>query len=222
MANSRPRPDQPGGIGAKPGLTAALLAVAAAASPARAGGPIDFAMVEGSSDSVTAVLVSALGDTRAADPAPLLSASYTRWSDGQAGGIGIVKRWSFAADAHTVMLGAGAGANGFSSRAPGDSYNDSALSLRLQAEAFGPAPGGSYYALLQASSFRNGWLAAAQYAPAGWPVGFELSHYAETSYNASTATLRIATGIEGWWLRLGAVNDFNGTHALLGISYNGF
>jgi hypothetical protein len=210
MAISPPRRDTPGRIGARPGLTAALLALAAAAAPARAGGPIDFAMLEGSSDSVTAVLVSALGDTRAADPAPLLTASYTRWSDGQAGGIGIVKRWSFAADAHTVMLGAG------------DSYSDSALSLRLQAEAFGPAPGGDYYALLQASSFRSGWLASAQYAPAGWPVGFELSHYAETSYNASTATLRIATGIEGWWLRLGAVNDFNGTRALLGISYNGF
>jgi hypothetical protein len=219
---TRPRRRHAQRFAVTPARLAPLAALAAAASPALAGGPIDFAMVEGSSDSVTAVLVSALGDPRAADPPPLLSASYTRWSDGQAGGIGIVKRWSFPADAHTALLGVGAGANGFSSRAPGDSYSESALSLRLQAEAFGPAPGGNYYALVQASSFRNGWLASAQYAPAEGPVAFELSHYAETGYHASTAIVRIATGVEGWSLRLGAVNDLNGTRALLGISYNGF
>lgn len=193
-----------------------------AAFPVAAASGVDFAQFDASSESATIVLVKAVQETPAADAPVLVTASFTRWSDGQAGGVGVVKRWSLWTGDHTALLGAGAGANGYRSRAAGDDSSEVGLSLRLQAEAHGAAPGGAYFALVQASSFRNSWFATLQYDPKPLPVAFELSRYGETSYHATTATLRVATGIDRWSLRLGAVRDTSGSRAVIGVGYNGF
>lgn len=201
---------------------ALLSSVLGAAVPAAAARGIDFAQVDASSESATIVLVKAVDETPASDAPVLLTASFTRWADGQAGGVGVVKRWSLWTGEHTALLGAGAGANGYRSRAAGDDASEVGLSLRLQAEASGAAPGGAYFALAQTSSFRSSWFATLQYDPKPLPVAFELSRYGETSYHATTATLRVATGIERWSLRLGAVRDTGGNRAVIGVGYNAF
>jgi len=206
----------------KPTPLALLVSFTCASAPAAATRWVDFAQAEASSESATIVLVRAIDETPAANPPAVITASFTRWSDGQAGGIGAVKRWGWNDQGHHVSLGAGAGANGYRSRAPGDSSSESGLSLRAQAEAHGPAPGGRYFALAQGSSFRNSWFAMLQYDPESLPVAFELSRYGETSYHATTAMLRIATGIDRWSLRLGAVRDNGGSRAVFGVGYNGF
>jgi hypothetical protein len=200
----------------------AALAVGAVTGTASAQRVLDYAQLDGSSESWTVVGVRALGDPRAATPAPLVSATYTRWADGEAGGLGVVYRFGLPTAEHAASLGVGAGVNGYRSRVPGEIDSETSLSLRLQAESYGPAPGGHYYVLGQASTFRRGWLATAQYAPAAWPVAFELTRYAETGYHATTAVLRLAVGGSGWWLRVGAVDDTGGRRALAGVAYNGF
>lgn len=59
-----------------------------AASLAQAAPWVDFAQFDASSSSSTLVLVRALGTSGADAPAPLLSATATRWADGQAAGVG--------------------------------------------------------------------------------------------------------------------------------------
>lgn len=206
----------------KPTPAALLILLAFTSGPVAAARWVDFAQAEASSDSATIVLARAIDETPAADPPAVVTAIFTRWSDGQAGGIGAVKRWGWKNGGHHTSLGAGAGANGYRSRAPGDTSSESGLSLRAQVEADGPAPGGRYFALAQGSSFRNSWFATLQYDPQALPVAFELSRYGETSYHATTATLRIASGIERWSLRLGAVRDNGGSRAVFGVGYNGF
>jgi hypothetical protein len=94
--------------------------------------------------------------------------------------------------------------------------------LRAQSEWSGPIAGGDYYVLLQGSSFRGSWLAAAQYAPGGWPVAFELSRYHERGYQATTAGLRIALGGSKWFLRVGNNRSQGDSQPYIGIAYNGF
>jgi hypothetical protein len=201
-------------------VTLALLA--SLAWPAAAQRVVDFAQLDVSSDTITAVAVRALGDPRAAEPAPLLTAAFSRWEDGQAGGVGAVYRFGLPTGAHAASVGVGAGVNGWRSRAPGDADSDQGLSLRLQAESYGPAPGGHYYVLAQGSSFRDSWLATVQYDPSAWPLAFEWSRYGETGYHATTLTLRIALGDSRWSARVGAIDDDGGTRAFVGIGYNGF
>jgi hypothetical protein len=205
-------------------LSAAALAAAmlAAAPAARAERIVDYAQLDASSETITFVAVRALGDPRSAEPAPLLTASFARWADGQAGGVGAVYRFGLPTGEHSASIGVGAGVNGWRSRAPGDTDSEQGLSARLQAESYGPAPGGHYYVLLQGSSFRDSWLATAQYDPAALPLAFELSRYGETGYHATTVTLRIALGRSGWSARVGGIDDDGGRHAFLGIGYNGF
>ncbi len=213
MTAHRPRP-----IAA----AALLLAAVVAATPAAAQRVLDYAQLDGSSASWTAVAVRALGDPRAADPAPLLSASYTRWADGQAGGLGAVIRFGLPIGAHAASVGVGLGVNGYRADGGGRVDDETGVSARVQAESYGPAPGGHYYVLAQGSTFRNGWLASAQYDPARWPLAFELTRSGERGYRATTAALRVALGGSGWWLRLGAINDDSGQRGFVGVAYNGF
>lgn len=183
---------------------------------------VDFAQLDASSDSSTLVLVRETPRSGTAAPAPLLSATATRWSSGEAAAVGYVYRWKISTGEQQWLVGAGAGANTFRSRAPGDESHESALSGRLQSEWFGPALGGSYYALAQGSSFRGSWFAALQYSPPGLPFAVEWSRYHESSYQATSAGLRIAIGVPHWFVRLGAVRADSQTRAFAGVTYNGF
>lgn len=197
------------------GLAAALPGAASARGP-------DFAQFDLSSGSSTLVLVRALGEPRAAAPAPLLTAAVSRWGDGQAGSVAWLKRAAPLQGTHTLMLGAGVGADGWRSRSNTRRDSDAGVSLRAQAEAVGTLAGGGYYALAQVSTFRDTWFATAQFEPRGAPLAIELSRFGERSYHASTATLRFAVGAPGWSLRLGAVRDGEGRRVVVGIGYNGF
>jgi hypothetical protein len=203
------------------GLTLALAgAPAAADANGRPGRLADFAQVDASSDSHTLVLVRALGDPRAADPAPLLAASASRWADGRAAALSLVARRTLAAsDGVALRGGAGLGLERFDDRAGGERRDDA--SLRLQIEADGALAGQRVYLLAQASSFRRSHFVSAQLAPGARPLAFELSHYGDRGYDATTAVVRLRVA-GGWWLRLGAVNDDSGTRALVGLAYNGF
>lgn len=180
---------------------------------------VEFAQIDIASNSSSLVLVSALA--RAA-PAPLLSATASRWSTGEAAAVGYVHRWALVEGAHHWIVGAGVGANLFRSRAAGDSTQESGVSARVQTEAFGQAAGGDYYALAQASSFRHTWLGVLQYAPSGQPIAFEWLRYHENSYQASTAALRLATGVPHWFVRLGALRANGQTRPFVGVTYNAF
>jgi len=200
-------------------LTAGLAAALPGAASAR--GP-DFAQIDASSDSSTLVLVRALGDPRAADPAPLLTAAVSRWSGGEAGGVAAVKRVALLQGVHSVMVGAGVGADGWRSRSDTQRDGDAGASLRAQAEGVGTLASARYYALAQVSTFRDTWFATAQLEPRGAPLAIELSRFGERSYHATTATLRLPVGAPGWSLRLGAVRDGEGRRLVVGIGYNGF
>ena len=202
-------------------LRAAALAVLAlfGAGHARA---IEYAQLDTSSSATTAVLVHALGASTADAPAALLSATYARWSTGSAAAAGYTYRWALAGPTHQWIVGAGAGINDFHSRGGADSGHDTRLSARLQSEWQGPAPGGSYYALAQASSFRSSWLATAQYAPSGLPVALEWSRYHERGYQATNVGVRIALGSPRWFLRVGNNHAEGESRPYIGIAYNGF
>lgn len=196
------------------------LALALAGAPAAAERALDFAQVDASTDSHTLVLVRALGDPRAADPAPLLAASASRWSDGRAVALSLVARRSLLqGGGHTLHTGAGLGLEHFQDRA-GDERRDAA-SLRLQLEAGGPLAAQRYYLLAQGSSFRRSAFVTGQLELGGLPLALELSRYTDRSYGASSGVVRWQVAA-GWWLRLGAVRDDAGTRALVGIAYNGF
>ena len=183
---------------------------------------IDYAQAETSASATTFVLVSAVGASDAARPAPLVSATYARWSTGEAGGAGYTQRWTVAGDTHRWLIGAGVGANIFRSRAAGDEQHESALSARLQSEWSGPAPGGAYYALAQASSFRGSWLATAQYTPSGLPLAVEWTRYHERNYQATSVGVRIATGAARWFVRVGVTHAEGESRPYVGVAYNAF
>lgn len=184
---------------------------------------IDYAQADTSSAATTVVLVSAVGNSSTpTSPAGLVTAGYTRWDTGEAGGVGYVYRWSLTGGPHHWLVGVGAGVNGYRSRVAGDDDRESALSGRLQSEWDGPAPGGSYYVLAQASTFRETWLAIAQYSPTGLPVSAEAMHYHERGYQSTGLGLRIAVGVPRWYLRIGATRAVGETQPYIGIAYNGF
>jgi hypothetical protein len=200
-------------------VTLAALAILPAAARAEW---IDYAQADISSSATTIVLVGTVGTGDDAKPAPTVSASYTRWSTGEAGGAGIVYRWALPLETQHWLLGAGAGVNANRSWAPADDEHDSALALWLQSEWFGPAPGGSYYALARASSYRETWLATAQYAPTGLPVSAEWTRYHERGYQATNIGVRVATGLARWFVRLGVTRGNGETSPYVGVVYNGF
>ena len=86
----------------------------------------------------------------------------------------------------------------------------------------GPAPGGSYYGLLQASTFRDAWFGLLQYSPSGLPVGIEIYRQYQEGYQATTTALRFATGVERWFLRAGVVRTSEEYRPFVGITFNGF
>ena len=183
---------------------------------------IDYAQLDTSSSATTVVLVHALGDTSADKPAPLISATYARWSTGSATAAGYAYRWSVGGDAHRWVLGAGVGVNDFRSRSGQAPQHETGPSARFQSEWYGPAAGGTYYALVQASSFRDSWLATAQYAPSGLPISVEWSRYHERGYQATNLGLRIATGVPKWFVRIGNTDADGKSRPYIGIAYNGF
>jgi hypothetical protein len=182
---------------------------------------LDYAQIEGSADNASLVLVRALRDGVLTTVPALLSASAARWNNGQTVAIGITPRWSLVGGEHQWLVGLGVGANYYRSRGGAELDEQAAVSARVQTEFIGPAPYGSYYALVQASSFRGGVYAGAQYSLQQQPLALEASYYRETSYHAYNLGLRFALPIERWFLRLGATHD-DRTRAYLGLAYNGF
>ena|SRR5437764_1251752 len=179
---------------------------------------LDFAQVDISSDTKTVVLVKAIPGIAKPNPDPLLSAAYTRWHDGWTASIGGMYRWGLTNGDHKWSVGAGVGANRF----VGADEDKNAVSLRGQTELSGPAPDGTYYALLQASTFRRGLLALGQYTSASWPVGGEVTYYHETSHHHTTVALRYAfDSKKQWWLRAGLISS-DRDQPFIGIAYNGF
>jgi hypothetical protein len=202
--------------------TVLLLARSVQASPW-----LDFTQFEASSSSSTLVLVRALPVADADRPAPLLSATATRWTDGQAVALGVTQRRTLASGGgHAARLGLGVGVDHFRSRAEDVETRRTGASLRAQAEVDGPLWGGPqaarYYLLAQGNSFRGGWFVTGQVSFPNAGAGLELSRYGDQSYHATTATIRLPLGAPGWSLRLGAVRDSNGQRAVIGVGWNGF
>jgi hypothetical protein len=197
-------------------VAASLLLVASRAHA------IEYAQLDTSESATTAVLVHALGSSTAEQPAALLSATYARWDTGHAAAAGYTYRWNVTDGGHHWVVGVGAGVNEFRSRDSANPQHATRLSARAQSEWFGPTVGGDYYVLLQGSSFRGSWLAAAQYAPSGWPVAFELSRYHERGYQATNAGVRIALGASKWFLRVGNNRSEGASQPYIGLAYNGF
>jgi hypothetical protein len=183
---------------------------------------IEYAQLDTASNATSAVLVHALGASTAERPAPLLSANYARWSGGEAAAAAAVYRWSIGGDTHHWTVGAGLGVNDLHDRDGPDAGHDTRSSARLQSEWDGPVPGGRYYALAQASTFRGSWLAVAQYAPAGWPVALEASRYHERGYQATNLGASFALGSTRWFLRAGNTHAEGVSRPYIGIAYNGF
>jgi len=183
---------------------------------------IDYAQVDTSSSATTAVLVGAVGSGDAATPAPIVSATFTRWDTGEAASLGYTHRWSLTGDPHRWIVGAGVGANSFHNRSSGGDPSKVAPSARVQSEWLGPAPGGNYYALAQASSFRGSWLGAAQYSPSALPVAAEWTRYHERSYQSTSLGVRISIGVPRWFVRVGATHANAETRPYIGIAYNAF
>lgn len=200
-------------------LAAAVLVALPAASMAQL---IDLAQVDTSSNASTLVLVRELPRAGKVEPAPLLSLSAARWDTGKAAAIGYVYRWKLTEGPHQWLVGAGAGAHTFHSRADGDRKSRSDVSARAQTELSGPAPGGSYYALAQASSFRNSWFATVQYISTRLPVALEVSRYNEATYHSVITALRVSIGVPYWFVRVGATRADGDTVPFFGITYNGF
>jgi len=184
---------------------------------------IDFAQADWAGDVRSLVVVKRLAaptDTGAA--LPLFSASYVRWKTGEAAALGAVKRYELVFGDHQVIGGAGVGINHLSSGERPNRKQDLALSARLQLELQGPAPGGRYYMLGQASSFRGSSLWVGQYSIANTPVSLEMSLYHEQGYRATSAGMRIALGDSRWSARLGTTRGNGEQRLYVGISYNGF
>ena len=183
---------------------------------------LDYAQLDVAASATTVVLVTAVGKGDAEHPPPIVSATYTRWSSGEAAGAGYVYRWALPLQTQQWLVGVGVGVNANRSWPPSDTLNDSAITARAQSEWFGPAPGGSYYALAQVSSYRKTWLFTAQYTLADQPLSFEWTQYHERGYQSTGVGLRIATSVPRWFVRLGVSRGNDETGPYVGIVYNGF
>lgn len=200
-----------------------VLAIAMVACPAAtfAQQLLDFAQFDYSADTRTVVLVRALRSEGSTAPPPLLIATYTEWDTGSTVAVGYMHRWALTEGPHQWFVGAGAGANRF--RSDDGREKDSSLSLRAQTEFIGPLPGGSYYALLQYSTFRDGNLGLIQYNLAGSPLGFELSRYAETEHRQATVAVRYALGERRhWFARVGVTRSNGDNQFFVGVAFNAF
>ena len=183
--------------------------------------PLDFFQLDGGDKTATVVLVKALRFSADNPAPPLLSAVYSYFSSGDTAAIAYTHRWSLSPGPHGFVVGLGAAANSFRNRdIPNE--DETGVSLRGQAEAYGPAPAGSYYALLQASTFRNAWLGLVQYVPEGLPVGLEVYRQYQEGYQATTTALRVATGLDRWFLRAGVVRTSGEYRPFVGVTFNGF
>jgi hypothetical protein len=198
-----------------PLLAAALWPATAAAAP------LDFFQLDGGRDTATVVLVKALRFSLDDPAPPLLSAVYSDFSTGNTGAVAYTHRWSLSRAPHGFALGLGVAGHSYRNNEKPDE-DDTGVALRGQAEAYGPAPGGSYYALVQASTFRDAWFGLLQYSPSGWPVGIEMSRQTQEGYQATTTALRFNTGIERWFVRAGVVRTSEEYRPFVGITFNGF
>lgn len=179
---------------------------------------LDFAQVDISSDTKTVVLVKALHGLAQPNPDPLLTASYTKWQDGWTAAIGGVYRWALTNGDHKWSVGLGAGANRF----VGADGDENRISGRAQTEFSGPAPGGTYYALAQGSTFRHGFLGLAQYSIADTPLKFEASYYSETTHHHTTlAAMYAIDPKKQWFVRAGVIFS-DRDQPFIGVAYNGF
>jgi hypothetical protein len=182
---------------------------------------LDFAQFDYSADTRTLVLVRALRSEASSAPPPLLIATYTEWHTGSTAAIGYMHRWALTEGTHHWSVGAGAGANHF--RSDDGREKESSLSLRAQTELSGPLPGGSYYALLQYSTFRDGTFGLIQYNLAGSPLGFELSRYSETEHRQSTVAVRYALDERRrWFARAGVTRSSGDNQFFVGVAFNAF
>lgn len=197
----------------------ALILTAATTVTARAQ-TLDFAQVERSKDASNVVLVGTWPG--ASEPRTLVTATATRWGSGEAFGVAVVPRWAWLPGDPGWSVGLGLGAGHWRSRDESNPRRESGLSLRAQSEWLGPMPGGRYYALLQASSFRRSGFATLQLSLAALPLALELSHYSETEYRASTIALRVQLGSSPWFLRAGVMRSDDQNQGLVGITYNAF
>lgn len=205
-----------------PAIPRSTAALVTAALPLLASAQwLDYAQVEASANNASLVFVRALRDGELTAVPALISATAARWEDGQTVAIGLMPRWSLAGGEHQWLVGVGVGANSYRSRGGATLDEESAVSARAQTEFIGSAPAGSYYVLMQASTFRGGAFATAQYSLQGTPVAFETSYYRETSYHAYNLGLRLALPAERWFVRIGATHD-DRTRAYIGLAYNGF
>lgn len=197
------------------------LVLALAVCPAIAWGQIvNFAQIDVSRDTRTLALVRALPDNNPQTPDPLLTANYTRWETGSSAGAAYMHRWALHSGTHNWGVGAGVGINHFENNAGEDRTGGS---LRAQTEVSGPAPGGSYFALLQLSTFRRGAFALAQYNFAGTPYGLDLSHYTETGVKQTTLALRVALDErKRWFFRTGLIESQNDIKPFVGLAFNAF
>jgi hypothetical protein len=183
--------------------------------------PIDFVQLDGGKETATLVLVKALRFSADNPAPPLLSAVYSYFSSGDTAAVAYTHRWSLSPGPHGFVVGLGAAANSFRDR-DRPSEDETGVSLRGQAEAYGPAPGGSYYALLQASTFRDAWLGLIQYTPSGLPVGLEMYRQDQDGYQATTTALRFNTGIDNWLFRVGVVRTNEEYRPFVGVTFNAF
>jgi hypothetical protein len=199
-------------------LTSALIAFPAAA----AGQIVNFAQFDISSETRSLALVRALQDSRPERPDPLLSANYTRWDTGSSAQVGYMHRWALTSGGrHNWGVGAGVGLNRFESRNGDD--DETGASLRGQTEISGPAGPGSYFALLQLSSFRKSVFGVVQYSVHDSPLGFQLSRYSETDHRQWTMALQYALDSpKRWFLRTGIVETQKDVQLFVGLAYNAF
>lgn len=183
--------------------------------------PIDFLQLDGGKDTATVVVVKALRFSADNPAPPLLSAVYSYFSTGDTGAIAYTHRWSVTPGPHGLVLGLGAAGNSYRNKDRPEE-DETGVSLRGQAEAFGPAPGGTYYALVQASTFRSAWLGLIQYSPSGLPVGIEMYRQYQEGYQATTTALRFNTGIDNWLVRVGVVRTSEEYRPFVGVTFNAF
>ena len=183
---------------------------------------VDYAQADTSSAATTFVVVGAVGADNATRPAPLVSATYARWDTGAATAVGYTHRWSLTGDPHRWIVGAGVGVNWYHNRDAGGDPDETKASARLQSEWLGPTPGGNYYALAQASTFRNSWLLAGQYAPSVFPVAAEWTRYHERGYQATSVGARISLGVARWFVRIGTTRANKEYQPYIGVAYNAF
>jgi hypothetical protein len=202
-------------------LTLAAIALSAPASAQL----VNFGQLDLSPDTRTLALVRTLPDDNPRRPDPLLTANYTQWQTGRSASLGYMHRWALTSGArHNWGVGAGVGLNRFETRGPGGD-EDTGPSLRAQTELSGPAPGGTYFALLQLSTFRNSRFGIVQYNPRPdiTRLGFDLSRYQERGVRQTAFAVRVALDERRrWFFRFGAIDSQDDLQPFIGIAYNAF